>query len=272
MSADRIAFIGAGNMASALAGGLVRAGAKARHIVAADPDAGSRERIARLGVATTADNRAAAHGAAVVVLAVKPQLLRAVATDLADTLTDGQLVLSIAAGVPIAALGAWLGITRPIVRCMPNTPALYGAGISALFANGAVGAREAALAERIMDAAGEVVWVTAEEHLDAVTALSGSGPAYYFYFMEAMITAGIGLGLDAGLARRLTLATAYGAAVMARHSEASPTELRRNVTSPGGTTERAIAVLEARQSREAIEAAMGAAAVRSRELAAEFGA
>jgi pyrroline-5-carboxylate reductase len=270
MSDPRIAFIGAGNMAAALAGGLLRAGITPSALVAADPIAAQRERLANLGIATTADNASAIADAAVVVLAVKPQVMRTVLTPLAALLGEDQLLLSIAAGVPTNAIATWCGKRVPIVRCMPNTPALYGAGISALFANAHVGARESALAERVLRAAGEVVWVQDEALLDAVTAVSGSGPAYFFYLMEGMIEAAKGLGLGDDLARRLTLATAFGAAVMARDSAETPAQLRRNVTSPGGTTERAVATFDAAGTRATIEAAIHAAAARSRELGVEL--
>ena len=272
MSVDRIAFIGAGNMARAMAGGLLRAGASPTSLIASDPMVAQRENMATLGISTTDDNATAVAGADVVVLAVKPQVLGAVVTGLRSQLSAGQLVLSIAAGVPTSAIETWCARRLAVVRCMPNTPALFGAGISALFANGRVGPHQRALAERVLRAAGEVVWVDDESMLDAVTAVSGSGPAYFFYLMEGMIEAAKSLGLDDALARQLTLATAYGSAIMARESAEQPAQLRRNVTSPGGTTERALGILDEAHVRATIEAAVRAAAARSRELAAEFGA
>jgi pyrroline-5-carboxylate reductase len=269
---ERIAFIGAGNMATALAGGLLRAGTAAGDLVAADPIDAQRERIARLGVTVTDDNAAAVAGAAVIVLAVKPQVLGEVVVGLRAHLAPNQLLLSIAAGVSTSAIAGWCERPLAIVRCMPNTPALHGAGIAALFANERVGARERTLAEAVLRAAGDVVWVDDEGMLDAVTAVSGSGPAYFFYLMESMIDAAKSLGLDDALARRLTLATAYGAAVMARDSADSPAQLRRNVTSPGGTTERAVGVFDGADVRATVVRAIRSAADRSRELAAEFGA
>ena len=271
MNRDRIAFVGAGNMARALAGGLLRAGARAADLIAADPVAQQREQLAALGVAVCDDNAEAIESASVVVLAVKPQVMRDVVVALAPNVTQQHLVISIAAGVPIGALEQWLPVARSIVRCMPNTPALYGAGITAMYANAAVTARQRALAESVLAGAGEVVWVQDESQLDAVTAVSGSGPAYYFYLMEAMQRAARTLGLDDDLARKLTLATAHGAAVMARESRDGVAQLRKNVTSPGGTTERAISVLDARSVAGAFEDAIVAAAKRSRELAAEAG-
>jgi pyrroline-5-carboxylate reductase len=205
--------------------------------------------------------------AASIVLAVKPQLMRSVVQDLKGALSVDQLLISIAAGVPSAAIARWSPKSIGIVRCMPNTPALYGAGVTALFANERVTARQTAAAESILAAAGHVIWVERESAIDAVTAVSGSGPAYFFYLMEAMIDAGIALGLDAETARTLTLKTAYGAAVMANESTNTPAELRRNVTSPGGTTERAISVLDGGQGKPLIERAVREAAQRSVELA-----
>jgi len=271
MNRDRIAFVGAGNMARALAGGLLRAGARAADLIAADPLAQQREQLASLGIATTDDNANAIDRAAVVVLAVKPQVMRSVVEALAPHVTQDQLVISIAAGVPIRAIEQWLSLARPIVRCMPNTPALYGVGITAMYPNAAVSARQRTLAESVLAGAGEVVWVRDEAQLDAVTAVSGSGPAYYFYLMEAMQRAARTLGLDEELARKLTLATAHGAAVMAKESRDGAAQLRKNVTSPGGTTERAISVLDARAVASAFEEAIVAAEKRSRELASEAG-
>jgi pyrroline-5-carboxylate reductase len=270
--ADKIAFIGAGNMARSLVGGLLRHGYQAASIVAADPDASQRSSMAALGVATSDSNERAVDGAASVVLAVKPQVLRSVVQNLQSALRPNQLLISIAAGVPSTAISKWCPGGMGIVRCMPNTPALYGAGVTALFANERVTPLQRAAAESILAAVGDVIWVGDETAIDAVTAVSGSGPAYFFYLMEAMIEAGVALGLDEATARTLTLKTAYGAAVMANESELEPGALRRNVTSPGGTTERAISVLDDGQWKALIDKALRAAARRSVELANEFGA
>lgn len=270
--ADKIAFIGAGNMAKSLVGGLLRHGYPAAAIVAADPDASQRAGMAALGVEVVDSNVRAVERAASIVLAVKPQVMRSVVQDLNNALRSDQLLISIAAGVPSNALARWSPKGVGIVRCMPNTPALYGAGVTALFANEHVTAQQATAAESILAAAGHVIWVKQESAIDAVTAVSGSGPAYFFYLMEAMIDAGIALGLDAETARTLTLKTAYGAAVMANESAIAPAELRRNVTSPGGTTERAISVLDGGQGRALIERAVCEAGQRSVELAKEFAA
>jgi pyrroline-5-carboxylate reductase len=270
--ADKIAFIGAGNMAKSLVGGLLRHGYPAAAIVAADPDPSQRAEMAALGVEVVDSNARAVEPAASIVLAVKPQVMRSVVQDLNNALRSDQLLISIAAGVPSNALARWSPKGVGIVRCMPNTPALYGAGVTALFANEHVTAQQATAAESILAAAGHVIWVKQESAIDAVTAVSGSGPAYFFYLMEAMIDAGIALGLDAETARTLTLKTAYGAAVMANESAFAPAELRRNVTSPGGTTERAISVLDGGQGRALIERAVREAGQRSVELAREFAA
>jgi pyrroline-5-carboxylate reductase len=274
--ADKIAFIGAGNMAKSLVGGLLRHGTDAASMIAADPDTNQRSSMAALGIATTESNTRAVQNAAVVVFAVKPQALRDVVRDLAGVLDGKQLLISIAAGVPSPAISRWLrnGLSRDsgIVRCMPNTPALYGAGMTVLFANRHVTPQQARAAESILAAVGHVIWVDDEAKLSAVTALSGSGPAYFFYLMEAMIAAGVELGLDAETARTLTLKTAYGAALMANESEMAPAQLRRNVTSPGGTTEAALSVLEDGECRTLIASALRRAERRSAELALEFGA
>jgi len=265
-----IAFVGAGNMAKSLISGLLAAGCDPAHIRASDPVAEQRDAIAALGIAAGSDNAAAIAGADVIVLAVKPQVLGKVVEALA--LTPAQLVVSIAAGVPIASLERWTATTQPIVRCMPNTPALVGAGVTALYANPAVSAPDRRRAEAILGAAGRTLWVESEALLDAVTAVSGSGPAYFFYLMEAMIDAGVALGLPPAIAKELTLETAYGAALMARAPQAAdPATLRRNVTSPGGTTQRALEILDKADMHSTVVDALTGAATRATELAREFG-
>lgn len=261
----RIAFVGGGNMAHALATRLADSWPGA--ITVADPVAAQRARFAA-PVDTTDDNLAAVADAAVVVLAVKPQILETVARQIAPALED-QLVISIAAGVPISALEAWLAPGRPIVRCMPNTPALVGTGITGLVANRSVSTSQRASATELLAAAGEVVWFESDADLDIVTALSGSGPAYFFYIIEALAEAGERLGLHPDVARRLTVATAAGAAAMAAADD--PAVLRERVTSPGGTTERALAILAEQSLPATLDAAVRGAFHRSRELAEEFG-
>ena len=181
----------------------------------------------------------------------------------------GKLVVSIAAGVPVAAIERWLGSTSALVRCMPNTPALVGAGITGLIANRNVTPAQRKTAEQVLAAAGDVVWFESDADLDAVTALSGSGPAYFFYVIEALAEAGAKLGLDAEVAKRLIVATAAGAAAMAQNDD--PADLRQRVTSPGGTTERALAILAEQSLPATLDAAVRGAFHRSRELAEEFG-
>ena len=267
-----IAFVGGGNMAASLIGGLLAAGMPAGRMRVAEPDPQRRAALAeRYGVEALADNAQAVRGAEVVVLAVKPQVMEAVARALAPALGHRPLVLSVAAGIRTDALRRWLGEAVPVVRAMPNTPALVGSGASGLYAPPSVDAALRERAESVMRAVGVVVWVDAEEKMDAVTALSGSGPAYVLRVMEAMEAAGVALGLPPGDARLLTLETAFGAAKLALESGEPLAELRRRVTSPGGTTEAALAVLEKGGLGELFEAAMRAACERSRELADALG-
>ena len=206
------------------------------------------------------------------VLAVKPQVLQDVAGDLSAALAQQRpLVISIAAGIREATLRSWLGENTAIVRAMPNTPALVQSGATALYANTRVTEQQRSLAESILRAVGLVIWVEDEDLMDAVTALSGSGPAYFFLFMEAMQAAGMELGLPADTARLLTLQTAFGAARMALESPEDAGTLRRHVTSPGGTTEAAINILQQGELQELVRRALQGAAERSKELAGEFG-
>ena len=262
---ERIAFVGGGNMAHALATRL--AGVGTFDLVVSEPLAEQRARF-EPPITTTVDNVTAVRDAAAVVLAVKPQVLETVVREIGGVVREGQLVVSIAAGVPLASVERWLGNRRSVVRCMPNTPALVGAGISGLVANAAVSPRQRRLAEAVLGAGGEVVWFDSDTDLDVVTALSGSGPAYFFAVIEALEAAGARLGLAPETARRLVVATADGAAKMARDDD--PAELRKRVTSPGGTTERALSILAERSLPELLDAAVEGAFQRSRELAREF--
>ena len=262
---DRIAFIGGGNMAQALATRL--ATSATLDIVVAEPVAAQRERFTA-PIETTADNLGAAGNATTIVLAVKPQVLEAVTRQIEPVVTD-QLVVSIAAGVPLAAIEAWLGGNGAVVRCMPNTPAVVGAGISGLVANAAVSDAQRRAAETILRAVGEVIWFDSDAELDVVTALSGSGPAYFFHVIEVIAAAGAKLGLTPEVAKRLVVATAAGAAAMAAADD--PAELRARVTSPGGTTQRALSILAEQRFASILDAAVQGACERSRELAKEFG-
>jgi pyrroline-5-carboxylate reductase len=276
MSEQTLAFIGGGNMAASLIGGLIADGRNAQTIWVADPDRSKLDTLHHhFGVNTTSDNLQAAQESEVVVLAVKPQQLRSVAIALKSLATPSQpLWLSIAAGIRIWDLERWLGgpVPIPILRAMPNTPALVQAGATALFANSQVTSQQRQLAESVLRAVGLTLWLSNESLMEVVTALSGSGPAYFFLVMEAMEKAAIDLGLEPSSARLLTLETAFGAAKMALESEEDSASLRRRVTSPGGATEQAIAALEESNIREAFARALRAARNRTRELAEELGA
>ncbi len=272
MNDNRIVFIGAGNMAASLIGGLVKDGYAADRITAVDIDDAKLEALqGRFGIHTSSEAAVAAAKGDVVVLAVKPQMMKEVAAGLHAALTHKPLVLSVAAGIPLAALQGWLG-ELPLVRTMPNTPALVQSGATALVANDRVSEAQRGVAESIMRAVGLTLWLDDESQMDAVTALSGSGPAYFFLVMEAMDRAAKALGLPAQAARLLTLQTAMGAAKLALESEETPEVLRQKVTSPGGTTEAALTVLMEGDLLPLFEQAMTAAAERSRQLAQEFGA
>ncbi len=267
-----IGFIGGGNMARSLIGGLVRAGYPADALSVADPNESIRTALeSDFGIDATADNQQIADQCDVVVLAVKPQVLKEVATRLRTGHRQHQLILTVAAGIRTSSLGSWLGNDTPIVRAMPNTPALVQSGATALFATPQVNEAQRDLAESIMRAAGLVQWVEDENQMDAVTALSGSGPAYLFLVMEAMEKAGQELGLAAETARLLTLQTAFGAAKLALEIEEDPAVLRQNVTSPGGTTERAIQVLQQEGLEDIFNKALRAARDRAQELADQLG-
>lgn len=266
----KVSFIGGGNMAAAIIGGLIASGTQPTDIEVVEIHADARAQLsARFGVVTHTDlSQARLHG--LIVLAVKPQTLPAVAAALASRLA-GQLVVSIAAGVRVADLARWLGGHKRIVRAMPNTPALVQAGIAGLYASPAVGQDARSQAETVLRAVGGVVWVDDEPQLDAVTAVSGSGPAYVFYFIESLEAAGVAQGLAPETARQLALQTFFGAAKLALESGEEPGVLRQRVTSRGGTTERGMAVLEAAAVNLAIGQAVEAASRRSAELGDELG-
>ncbi len=273
MDEQTIAFIGGGNMAGSLVAGLVASGYPPDRLVVADPSPDQRHTIAdRSGVATVADNLEAIAGASVVVLAVKPQILRAVVAETADALRAADaLVVSIAAGIRERDIRRWLGGDPAIVRAMPNTPALLGCGATGLYANDAVSSDQRGAAESLLRSVGTVVWVNDESLMDAVTAVSGSGPAYFFLMMEAMERAAADIGLPADDARLLIQETALGAARMALESPDDVATLGRRVTSPGGTTEAAIGLMRERQLPEAVIDGIRRAHDRSIELAREFG-
>ena len=268
-----IAFIGAGNMASSIVGGLVEAGHPAQRIRAADPYPASLERLAEIAPITVCnDNAEAARGADIIILAVKPQVMgEALESIAAPVKSGGAVIISIAAGITLSTMKARLGEQAAIVRCMPNTPALLGCGASGLYAADSVSEQQRNQAQYILSAVGMTSWVPNEQALDAVTALSGSGPAYFFLFMEAMIDAGCQLGLERGVATELALQTGLGAARMALENDVDLVELRKRVTSPGGTTERAVASFEQDGLRDIVSTAMQSAADRAKEMAREMG-
>ncbi|GIX32086.1 MAG: pyrroline-5-carboxylate reductase [Lysobacterales bacterium] len=262
-----IGFIGGGNMARALIGGLIAAGQPPASIAVSEPDPARREGLAAdFGIALGADNREVAAQSDLLVLAVKPQVLPEVCQGLRGALERVELIVSIAAGVPTARLRAWLATDLPLVRAMPNTPALIGAGVSGLYAPPQCGAEARARADRLLASVGETVWIPDESAMDAVTAVSGSGPAYFLLLCEALEQAAIAQGIEPESARRLVLATALGSARLARETARSPRELRAQVTSPGGTTEAALSVLFEGGWNGLIERAVAAATRRGREL------
>lgn len=275
MENKKITFIGGGNMAYSLIGGLVAGNCPGSNIRVSDPNEASVQAMAaQFGVTPFIDNCSAVIDADAIVLAVKPQMLATVADEISSTLSSREeqpLILSIAAGVKIEDLDRWLGGNRPVVRSMPNTPALLQSGATGLYANALVSETQCSLAESILRAVGTTVWLENEAQMDAVTAVSGSGPAYFFLLMEAMEAAGQKLGLSEEMARMLTLQTAFGAAKMALERPESSGELRKKVTSPGGTTERAIGVFQQQGLEELVEQALTAARDRSVELATLLG-
>ena len=268
-SSQAIAFIGGGNMARALIGGLIHAGQAADSLTVADPAAEQRQRLQDdFGVIGAVNNAAACRDKQAVVLAVKPQVIDSVLAEIASTLDDDALVISVAAGVSLDKLAAGLGGRRALVRAMPNTPALYGTGITGLAANGHLSEPQRQLVEQIFASAGETAWISDETLMDAVTAVSGSGPAYFFALTEHLARAGAAAGLPAELAARLARQTAIGAGVMLARSDLDAGELRRRVTSPGGTTAAALARFDEEGLGMLVERAVDAAVQRGRELGA----
>ena len=265
-----IAFIGGGNMASAIIGGLVRQGHPASQIEVVEPWDQAREALrTNYGIAAQTEASPALQRARIVVWAVKPQTFKDAAAQ-ARAHTQEALHLSVAAGIRSDSIAQWLASER-IVRTMPNTPALVGKGMSALYARPGVSDAERQSVEAIMATTGEYLWVDSEKQLDAVTALSGSGPAYAFYFMEAMTRAGVTMGLSAEQAHRLAVGTFVGASELARRSDEPPATLRERVTSKGGTTYAALQSMEKDGVGAAFERAMRAAEQRAHELGDEFG-
>lgn len=268
----KISFIGGGNMAQALISGLVSCGVKPSLITVADPSSEAREQLAAKGlnaVDPTVDAKAAVIDADIVVLAVKPQVMKPVVSAFADAL-DNQLVISVAAGLSTALLSDMLGGYSNIVRAMPNTPAMIQMGATGLYGTDDISAEQKQLATAVMEASGLVMWVDNEEHMHAVTAVSGSAPAYMFYFIESMVDGAVALGLDKEQASALAMQTMLGAAKMAMDSDDAPAELRRKVTSPNGTTQAAVESMQANDIGRQIVEAMQACYDRSQALSEEM--
>jgi pyrroline-5-carboxylate reductase len=272
MNHPNIAFIGAGNMAKSIIGGLLAEGFDPQLLSASGLRQENLDTIAaQFGIAVSTDNRQLAAQAEVVILAVKPQVLKSVAVELQPVLGHRPLIISVAAGITTTSMSHWLGQDQAIVRCMPNTPSQLRLGASGLYANALVNDAQKQQADRILRAVGVVEWLTEERLLNAVTAVSGSGPAYFFLMMEAMIDAGVEQGLSRETATELTLQTALGAATLAQHSDVDVAELRRRVTSPKGTTEQAIKSFEQDDIRVIFQRAMNACAARALALSEELG-
>ena len=268
---SKIVFIGGGNMASCLIGGMIANGMASEKILVSEPGAEARQKLSELhGIETTADNRAAATQATLLVLAVKPQIMAVVAKDLATALEHKPAVVSIAAGIPIAALENWLGREIALVRAMPNTPALVKSGATGLFANPLLNDQQKQLVDQLFESVGYACWVEREALIDAVIAVSGSGPAYFFLILEAMQKIGRELGLPEQTAEALSLHTALGASRMALESDATAAELRNQVTSPGGTTQSAINSFEQQGLENTFRQAMTSAVNRAEQMSEEF--
>ncbi|MBJ7278037.1 pyrroline-5-carboxylate reductase [Marinobacter salarius] len=267
-----ISFIGAGNMASAIIGGMLDSGFKAANIWVSAPDDNHLQSIRKqFGVSVTTDNRYCAEQADMVVLAVKPQVMASVCSDIAPVVQNTRpLMVSIAAGLEASTLDEWLGGGLPLVRVMPNTPSLVGKGAAGLYANDEVKEKQKAMVESVFNSIGSALWVDDESLLHAVTALSGSGPAYFFLMLEALEEAATDAGIAGETARALAIQTMAGAAEMAGRSEHDPGQLKRNVMSPGGTTEQAIQTFEEGGMRDLVKKAYSAAYKRSGEMAKEL--
>ena len=264
----RIGFIGGGNMATALISSLFASHHNIDRVKVADPGVAAREYLQKRWPVTCFEHAAdAIKGMDAIVLAVKPQVLPDVLNAIQDLVTDQQLIISIVAGIPTSQIAAHLRSRPPIVRTMPNTPALIGLGITGMYARVNCTLAQRELAQNLMESAGEVVWLDKEGLLDVVTALSGSGPAYFYYLVECLRNAGTRLGLPAEVAAKLALHTAHGASVMAVQSDADVTELRQRVTTRGGTTQAAMEQLNAGNFEQLIDSAIRAATRRGQELA-----
>ncbi|CAC9623160.1 Pyrroline-5-carboxylate reductase (EC 1.5.1.2) [uncultured Gammaproteobacteria bacterium] len=268
-----IGFIGAGNMAYALISGLLKNGFLAKNIKLSDKDEVLlSQRQAEFGIEIFTDNTQLTAQCEIIVLAVKPQILSNICKEIQAHIGHKPLIVSIAAGVKSNDINRWLGGTAPIIRTMPNTPALLGNGATGIVANKMVNKQQKELAEQILNAVGQCFWVVNEDMLDAVTALSGSGPAYFFLMIESMSNAGVALGLDKEMAEKLSIQTALGASMMASQNQESAHELRNKVTSKNGTTQAAIESFQDQNFETIVSHAMRAAFDRAREMGFELGA
>ena len=266
-----IAFIGGGNMASCIIGGMVANNFDPGQIVVGTPSQSTRDRLsATTGATTTADNQAAAVQADILVLAVKPKMMRQVVEDLAPALSHRPIVISVAAGIPVAALQQWLGADMPVIRAMPNTPSMVQSGATGLFTQSALTSEQRSLVDKIFQAIGYRCWVDREDLIDAVIAVSGSGPAYFFLVLECMQKIAQELGLSEQTAQGLSLHTALGASRMAMESGFSAAELRDQVTSPGGTTQAAINSFQQHGLEDIFRTAMTSAVARAQEMSKDF--
>jgi len=269
---QKTGFIGGGNMASALINGMLNNGINPANIYVADPDQAQQQALLALNSSINlySDGAELLNDVDVLVLAVKPQIMQAVVEPIANQINSDTLIVSVAAGVPIDKLTNWLGREMAIIRCMPNTPSLVGCGASGLFANALASPAQKTAVETLLNTVGISAWLDSEAAIDQVIAVSGSGPAYFFYLMEIMQQAGTELGLPAELSQALTIQTALGAAQLASQSEDNPATLRDKVTSKGGTTAAAIELMQQQGMDETIRAAMQAAVTRASELADEI--
>ena len=266
-----IVFIGGGNMASCIIGGMIAQGFESSDIAVSVPTQNSRDRLkSEFNVQVTDDNRSAVASADVVVLAVKPQIMRSVALDVASAIPANAVVVSIAAGISIESMQAWLGDSIAIVRAMPNTPSLVGTGATGLYANPTTDDAQQQIVSKIFEAVGYCCWVDTEAQINAVIAVSGSGPAYFFRILEIMQLVGQELGLSEDAARQLASQTALGAAKMANNSDLSPAQLREQVTSPGGTTERALNTFQQENLEAIFRKAMTSAVARAEQMSKDF--
>ena len=268
-----IVFIGGGNMASCIIGGMVAEGFEPSDITVSVPTQSSRDRLAAgFGILVTDNNRSAVANADVVVLAVKPQIFQSVAEDLATAIPTKAVVVSVAAGISIESMHTWLGDSIAIVRAMPNTPSLVRVGATGLYANQATDTSQQEIVRAMFEAVGYCCWVDTEAQINAVIAVSGSGPAYFFRILEIMQSVGQELGLSEDVARQLASQTALGAAQMAKSSDLSPAQLRKQVTSPGGTTERALSSFQQDNLDAIFRKAMKSAVTRAEQMSKDFSA